>query len=187
MLVVRLGSELHLHTHDKGTPKSSGPHSSAIPEGISPSLSQGRLFRAVESISVLADSSRARKTIIDNGQWVCLPCNLKKPGKFDISTPFRIQKEVYTLSADVLRLMSDCNNICQSNSKDAVFKITNKVLEKIGDIEKAVKTKDEFGNFADGLYEIIYEGSDSLNRVPKSCALTIVFRWRIGFYRALCP
>ena len=127
--------------------------------------------------------SKGGKTIIDNGQWVCLPCNLKKLGKFDLSTPFHVQKEVYLLSTDILKLMGDCNNICQSKSKDEIFKITNKVLERIGDIEKAVKTKDEFGNFADALYEIIYEGSGTLNRVPESFKKDDFIGFSIKFVR----
>jgi hypothetical protein len=127
--------------------------------------------------------SKGGQTIIDNGQWVCLPCNLRKLDKFDLSTPFAVQKEVYTLSTDILRLMGDCNNICQSKSKDQVFKITNKVLGRIADIEKAVKTKDEFGNLTDALYEIIYEGSGSLNRIPESFKKEDFIGFSIKFIR----
>ena len=40
------------------------------------------------------------------------------------------------------------------------------MFERITSLGKPVSTNDDFGNLIDALYEIIYEGSGSLNRIP---------------------
>ena len=77
------------------------------------------------------------------------------------------EKEIRTLSDEVAGLMSQCNSICTSKSKPEIFKITNKMFERITDLGKPVSAKNDFGNLIDALYEIIYEGSGSLNRIPE--------------------
>jgi hypothetical protein len=77
------------------------------------------------------------------------------------------EREIRTLSSDVVVLIGDCNEISVSKGGKEVFKITTKLLKRITDLEKMATTKDNFGNFVDALYEILYEGSGSLNRVPE--------------------
>ena len=78
------------------------------------------------------------------------------------------EREMRTLSNDIFGLLSDCNSVCSSKSKKEIFQITSKAFRRISDIDKLVTTKDEFGNFIDALYEMVYEGSGSLKRIPSS-------------------
>jgi len=135
--------------------------------GICKLCSKKTLFKEGTADHIIPHS-KGGKTTVNNGQWACLACNLKKLDKFHISIPSTIQNEVYTLSTDITKLIADNNKVCQSKSQQEIFKITNNVLQKITDVQKAVKTREDFGNFVDALYQIIYEGSASLARIPES-------------------
>jgi len=128
--------------------------------------------------------SKGGLTIIENGQWSCFPCNIEKSDKTKLSTPYTLEKEIHTLSNDIVSLMSDCNSICSSKSEKEIFKITTKVFKRIPDVERPVMTKDEFGNLIDALYEIIYEGSGSLSRIPDSFKKNGFVGFDIKFLRA---
>lgn len=110
--------------------------------------------------------SEGGTTTIDNGQWACIPCNLKKSATMEF--PIAVSQEVFSLSNEVSSLIGDCNSICSSKGKEGIFRITDKTLKRISDIGKPVRTQDSFGNLVDALYEIIYEGSGSLGRIPQS-------------------
>lgn len=94
------------------------------------------------------------------------------------------EKEMRTLSNDVFGLIGDCNDICSSKGEQVIFKITNKMFRRIADIEKLVTTKDEYGNFIDALYEMAYEGSGSLMRIPESFKKDDFIGFVIKFLRA---
>lgn len=94
------------------------------------------------------------------------------------------EKEIRTLSNDIFGLVSDCNSICSSKSKREIFKITSKTFKRISDIDRLVTTKDGFGNFIDALYEMIYEGSGSLKRIPESFKKSGFIGFTIKFVRA---
>ena len=76
------------------------------------------------------------------------------------------EKEIRNLSTDVLAVISEINSISTSKSMREVFKITNKMLKRIGPLSECVADQNDFGNFIDGMYEIIYEGAGSLSRIP---------------------
>jgi hypothetical protein len=76
------------------------------------------------------------------------------------------QDEIFNLSNDIFGLIGEANTICASKSVGEIFKVTNKVYKRIADVDEPVATKDDFGNFMDALYEIVYEGSGTLNRIP---------------------
>lgn len=136
------------------------------------------------TVDHITPHSKGGLTIIENGQWSCFSCNIEKSDKTKVSTPYTLEKEIHTLSNDVFSLMSDCNNICSSKSKKEIFKITNRMFRRIADVGKPVKTGDEFGNLIDALYEIIYEGSGSLNRIPESFKKSDFIGFVIKFLRA---
>ena len=58
------------------------------------------------------------------------------------------------------------------------------MFKRIPDVEKTVTTKDEFGNLVDALYEIIYEGSGSLSRIPENFKKNGFVGFDIKFLRA---
>jgi hypothetical protein len=80
----------------------------------------------------------------------------------------QIQTEniVYTLSNQILCLLGECNKICSSKGKEEIFKPTNTMVQKIADIGKPVRNESDFGNMIDALYQVIYEGSGNLSRIP---------------------
>ena len=84
----------------------------------------------------------------------------------EVYEQIRSENSVQTLGNEVNGLLGDCNNICASKATEEIFKLTNTMVKRFGYIGKPVKTKDDFGNFMDALYEIIYEGSGSLKRIP---------------------
>lgn len=58
------------------------------------------------------------------------------------------------------------------------------MFKRIRDVEKPVTTRDEFGNLIDALYEIIYEGSASLSRIPENFKKNGFVGFDIKFLRA---
>ncbi len=76
------------------------------------------------------------------------------------------ENEIMNLANDIFYLVSDCNEISTSRQQPQIFKVTNRILRRIDDVDSLVATKDDFGNFIDALYEIVYEGSGNLNRIP---------------------
>lgn len=75
-----------------------------------------------------------------------------------------------TMKRLVDELMNSIHLINKSYSvkKDGdLFKITNNVLKCVSIISVPVTSRQEFKNFIDSMYKIIYEGSGSLRRVPK--------------------
>jgi len=58
------------------------------------------------------------------------------------------------------------------------------MFKRIPDVEKPVTTRDEFGNLIDALYEIIYEGSASLSRIPENFKKNGFVGFDIKFLRA---
>lgn len=137
------------------------------------------------TVDHITPHSKGGLTIVDNGQWSCIPCNLKKRDSTESEVvPFGSVKEIQTLSGQIFRLLSDCNNICASKSKDEIFKLTSKVLGRVADVSKPVKTKDDFGNLIDALYEIVYEGSGSLKRIPEAFLKSDFIGFTIKFVRA---
>lgn len=82
--------------------------------------------------------------------------------------PSAEEEEVNSLSSEIINLLSDCNNISSSKSREKPFKITNKMLRRVAELNRVAKSRDEFGDYIDALYEIIYEGSGGLKRLPES-------------------
>ncbi len=94
------------------------------------------------------------------------------------------QTKVHNLSNDIFNLLGDCNNISVSRGKKDIFKLTSKMLKRIADVGTPVKTKDDFGNLVDALYEIVYEGSGRLERIPESFKKEDFIGFVIKFIRA---
>lgn len=94
------------------------------------------------------------------------------------------EKEIGNLSNDVFGLIGECNSIGSSNPAKEIFKITNNMFKRISDVDTPVITKDDFGNFIDALYEIVYEGSGGLSRVPASVKKDESIVFTIKFVRA---
>jgi hypothetical protein len=83
-------------------------------------------------------------------------------------TALEKENEISNLSYDIFGLMGECNTICTSEGQSDIFKVTNTVLKRISDVDMRVETKSSFCSFMEALYEIIYEGSGSLSRIPDS-------------------
>ena len=94
------------------------------------------------------------------------------------------EREIRTLSNDIVLLIGECNEISFSKSKKEIFRTTTKMFKRIADLDRIASTKDDFGNFIDALYEIIYEGSGSLNRIPESFKKNGFIGFVIKFLRA---
>jgi tetratricopeptide (TPR) repeat protein len=77
------------------------------------------------------------------------------------------ENKIYTISYELMELLSHCNEICTSKGKEAIFKPTTTMVGKLGEIGKPVKNKADFGNLVDALFEIVYEGSAELKRIPE--------------------
>lgn len=92
-------------------------------------------------------------------------------------------QQVHTLSNDVFGLLGDCNNIYASKAKAEIFRLTNRMLKRMADVGKPAKTKDDFGNLIDALYEIIYEGSGNLKRIPEDFKREDFIGFTIKFLR----
>jgi len=91
----------------------------------------------------------------------------EKDAIMDRLTALESENEIFNLSDDIFESIGEINAICVSKSSGDMFKVTNKAFKRISDVEKAVVTKEDFGDFVDALYEIVYEGSGSLNRIPE--------------------
>lgn len=74
---------------------------------------------------------------------------------------------VYSLKDEIIKLLSDCNKIRTSKQKERIFKVTDTMLGKLAKMGKPAKNEVEFGNVVDALFEITYEGSGNLERIPK--------------------
>lgn len=94
------------------------------------------------------------------------------------------EDKIFNLANDFFYLMSGCNEICTSKQQPHIFKVTNKVLKRIDNVNSPVTTRDDFGNFIDALYEIVYEGSGSLGRIPNQFKNEDSVLFAIKFVRA---
>ena len=84
----------------------------------------------------------------------------------EVYDQIRSENNVHSLSNEILRLLGDSNNICASKSRKGIFELTNTMVKKFADVGKPVRTLDDFGNLIDALYEIVYEGSGNISRIP---------------------
>lgn len=68
--------------------------------------------------------------------------------------------KAFTLSRNVLVLVTQCNEAIKVEEKSEIFKPTNKLLEVYADLPWLLpQTKQTFGNFIDCLYFLFYEGA----------------------------
>jgi hypothetical protein len=93
----------------------------------------------------------------------------KNPKNTSISPSIRAQFEtnIHSTSSSIFSLISECNKICISKGKDTIFVPTNTMVSKIADMSELTSSETGFGNFVDALFQIFYEGSASLSRIPE--------------------
>lgn len=79
----------------------------------------------------------------------------------------RNEIRIRALKDEIIELLSDCNRICTSKRKERIFRVTDTMLGKLAKMGKPAKNEAEFGNVVDALFEITYEGSGNLERIPE--------------------
>lgn len=77
-------------------------------------------------------------------------------------------QQIRKIKDGVINLIAECNKIFSTKYGKDLFKITSEVFKNAQNLDNPIKSKDDFGNFIDALYKMIYEGSGSLKRIPQS-------------------
>lgn len=71
------------------------------------------------------------------------------------------------LTDDIIEKITGINKAYSINNQEDLFKPTSEILSCLKVISTPVTSKEEFGTFIDSMYKLFYEGSGSLNRIPK--------------------
>lgn len=79
----------------------------------------------------------------------------------------RLQK-ISKLRDEIVSSIAECNKIFSSKQGEDLFKITSEVFRNVQNLDNPIKSKDDFGDFIDALYKIIYEGTGNLKRTPEN-------------------
>ncbi len=90
---------------------------------------------------------------------------------------------IYSLGQDIISLLGQINKIRLSKSQSEIFRFTNTMISKFAYVGKPTRTPDEFGNLIDACYQIIYEGSGNLARIPQELKYENSIVFTIKFLR----
>ncbi len=71
------------------------------------------------------------------------------------------------LTTDVVFLIDDVNAIQVAKSAGEIFSLTQTSFKSQPILQKPVKTKNDFSEYIDALYFLVYEGSVKTSRIPK--------------------
>ena len=78
------------------------------------------------------------------------------------------ENKIHKLGNEIIILLGDCNKISDSNVGKAIFKTTNTLIQKLGILGTPVNKTNTFGSLIDALFEVFYEGSGDLERIPEN-------------------
>ena len=81
---------------------------------------------------------------------------------------FERLQQIRKIKDNIIIGITECNKIFSSKNGEDLFKITNEVFRNAQTLDNPIKSADDFGNFIDALYKIIYEGSGNLERIPQN-------------------
>jgi hypothetical protein len=91
---------------------------------------------------------------------------MSRRGRYSECAALDAEKQVQGLAQDIVKSLSVFNSLSYIKTGSYVFNVTNRMLRRTLDLGRPARTIGDYGNTIDALYEIIYEGSGSLKRVP---------------------
>jgi hypothetical protein len=120
----------------------------------------------------------ARRSLLVSGMNKLMDELSKEPTKQEIAveTNLRLERaiaerilaenKIHVVGNQIISLLGDCNKICNSKEREEVFKPTNTLVQKLAVLGKPVENESDFGNLIDASFEVFYEGSGCLQRIP---------------------
>ncbi|HVX28587.1 MAG TPA: DUF262 domain-containing protein [Parafilimonas sp.] len=87
------------------------------------------------------------------------------PAEIDL-LDYRKKETIKEISDSCLMIITEINKIFKPKKGGDLFKMTTDVISGSMIIAKPVETRQDFKEFMDALYKIVYEGSGSLARIP---------------------